>query len=154
MRDLAGQAPGSRASRSPERSRQAIELRRHARRLVAVVAAEQLIAALAGERDGYPLTGHASNVERRHRRRVGERLPVMTHQLGQHLDEIIRLHERVVMDASELPRDRAGVGSLVVAAVVKADRKRLHLLGAGRDHLREDEAGIDAAAQKQPERHV
>ena len=121
---------------------------------MAVVAAEQLVATLAGQRDRDPTPCPASQVERRHGRGVGERLAVVVDEIGKHLDQVGRLDDLLVVDRAERGGDLTCVRTLVVACLGEADRERLDVPRARGDRLGQDEARVDATAEEHAERDV
>ena len=98
---------------------------------VARVAAEELVAAVAGEhpRDaGFVRELRAE--ERRQRRRVAERLIERRGDLRDALDQIVGRDVVLVMIGAEMPRGDPRVLHFVVPGGIEADRERLHRLAA------------------------
>ena len=119
---------------------------------VALVAAEDLVAAVADERDLDVPPRRLADEQRRQRRLVAERLvegvrePLEELRAGVDLDLLV---PRAVALG-----DRAGVGPLVVARVGEADGERAHRLGRGLRHRRDDDRRVDPAGEQRAERHV
>ena len=114
---------------------------------VGVVAAEELVAALARERDLDVLRGELRDEVGRQRRRVGERLVERCRERRQEQRGVGLQHELAVVCA--VPRrDGARARELVERRVLEADRERPH--GSGRLLRRErrERAGVDAARQQ------
>ena len=120
---------------------------------VARVAGEDLVAAVAVERDGDVPARHLGKREGRNRGRVGERLAVMAHDARQQLDRARLDHQLRVLGAEALgddPRKR----QLVEPLVREADRERPHGRRGRLRHRRDDCRRIDAAREEGAERHV
>ena len=118
----------------------------------AVVAGEALVAAIAGEHHLDRLAGHPGHQVDAGAERVGRLVHVVDHRRDQAeqvgLDHLlVRLHAVARGDAS-------GVGQLVEALLLDADREGRDGLLADRRHERGDQAGIDAAAQERADPHV
>ena len=96
---------------------------------VRVVAAEELVAALARERDLHVLRGELRDEVRRQRRGVGERLVERVGQSRQEQRRVRPEHELAVLRPVAL-RDEPRVGELVEAALLEADRERAQRLRA------------------------
>ena len=96
---------------------------------IARVAAEQLVAADAGQNHGDVLARELRDQIRRDERRVRDRLVHVPDQLRQERGDV-GLHEDLVMIGAERLRHLARVRQLVVqlraARTVEADRIRLH----------------------------
>ncbi len=120
---------------------------------VARVAREGLVAAVAGQRDRHVTAGHLRQQVRRERRRIGERLAVGVHQLGQQLGGVRAQHVLVVIGLVQA-RDLARVGHLGEVLLVEADRERLDRLRAHLAHDRDDRGRIDPARQERAQRDV
>ena len=105
-----------------------VQPRQHRAVGVATVAGEDLVAAVAVERDGDVATGHLGQVEARDRRGVGEGLAVVAHDLRHDLDRI-RADLELLVDGPEPLGYLARVRKLVEPLVVEADRERAHGLG-------------------------
>ncbi len=122
---------------------------------IAAVAAEQLVAALA--RQDHLDPGRACRAGQnptRQDRVIGGRVVGARHDLGQQPPEISLAKSDLDMLGADRRGRRARRRALVGLAVGEADRKRLdRALGEPRHH-RQDRGQIDAARQKQPERHV
>ena len=90
---------------------------------VVVVAAEELVAALARERDLDVPARELGDEVGRNRGRVREGLVERGRQSGEELDGVRPEHELVVVGAVALG-DQAREAALVEAALVEADRER------------------------------
>ena len=120
---------------------------------VVIVAAEQLVAAVARERHSHLAPRQLRNHERGKGRHVAERLVEVSGEALGHLHDP-RLHQLRVVGGSEALGDQRGVGQLVVGAVFEAEREGAYPprgLGAHQAH---DDARVDAPREKSPERHV
>ncbi len=120
---------------------------------VLAVAAQELVGALTGQRDGDLGHGQLAEREEADGREIGERLVQMPGEPGQ----VVRVGrqrnlELVVLGAVELG-DPAGVGQLGVLAG-EADRERLDRLVHPARHQRDDQARVEPAAEHRAERHV
>ena len=120
---------------------------------VAVVAAEHLVAAVAGEGHRHFAARHLREVHRGDGRAVGERLVVVPDQLGQNRQGV-RLDDLLVVPRAEEGGRLAGVGRLVELLDGKADRERVDRLGRQLLHQARDDRRIDAAGEKRAQRHV
>ena len=146
------EAPNAAAWRSAARQRE----HRRGRRVVSVarIAEEQLVAAVAGQRDRHALARDLRHEIRRHRRRIGERLVEHVREPiddGEHLPVVARL---LVVLGAEMAGDRRGVVRFVELRVLEADRERPHRRRTLLLHQRDDERRVDAARQEGAERHV
>ena len=119
---------------------------------VPAVAREQLVTAVARQRDGNVLTRRHGDEVRGDGRRVGERLVEVP---DEPLDQLRRRrrHDPWVVLAADVTRHHGRVGQLAVA-VVEADRGRDHRAVQEPGHGGDDRARIHAAAQEGAERHV
>jgi hypothetical protein len=121
---------------------------------VARISKEQLVAAVAGQRDRHRSSGDLRHQIRRHRRGVRERLvehvgePVDD---AEHLPLVARL---LVVLGVQMAGDGRGVIRLVELGIVEADRERLDRDRALLLHQRDDQGRVDAAREKASERHV
>ena len=124
---------------------------------VALVAAEQFVAAHARKNDGHVLPRKLRNQEGRDERRVRDRFVHVPEQLRQQRGDV-GLHDDLVVVRAEALRDLPGIRQLVVKlrtrGAVKADRVGLDGLRAVARHERHDGTRIDAAAQEGADRHV
>ena len=149
-RDGTGQptgAPAHRAGQAPE----AVVHPGHGP--VAVVAPEQLVAAVAGQAHGHVLAGDPGDQHGGDLGGVGERLVVDGGQVGDHGLGLVgaEVHPRVV-GAQVIGHD-LGVVGLVEAGVGEPDGEGAH---GGADSLHQGHHGrrVDAAGQERPHRHV
>ena len=94
---------------------------------VGVVAAEELVAALARERDLDVLGGELRDEVGRERRRVGERLVERCGERRQQQRRVRPQHE-LAMDGPVALRDGPRAGELVERRFLEADRERAHRL--------------------------
>ena len=120
---------------------------------VGVVAAEELVAALAGERDLDVLGGELRDEVRRERRRVGERL---VERVGQRRQEQrrVRPQRQLAMDRAVALGDGARTGQLVERRLFEADRERAHGLRRLLGGERGERARVDAAREEHADGHV
>ena len=145
-------APGQHpAQRQRQRPQTVPELGRH---LIAVVAAEKLIAAIARQRHRHALARQLRHQEGGNLRRIGKGLVIERRQTRNDRLRLRRLHIQLGMFGLQVIGHRLGVHGLVVARLVKADGKGLHRLGRLRLHQRHDGGRIDAARQEGAQRHV
>src|SRR5438045_1519143 len=89
---------------------------------ITVVTAEELVSAVAAQRDRHASPRLARQVMCRKRRGIGERLTINRCQLRQIFGEVRSSREGVVI-GSEMACDVAGIAAFVVALVVKPDRE-------------------------------
>ena len=122
-------------------------------RNIAIVAAEQLVAAVARQHHGDVAARHLRDVPRRDRRRIGEWLVEVRHQIVENRDGV-RLDDELVVVGAEMLRDQARVLQLVERRLVEADREGLHARAGGLRHQADHHARVDAAGEKRAERHV
>src|SRR5581483_6290106 len=144
-----GQALGQR----PRQRRERPDAAREEVGDVGVVAAEQLVAPLARERDLDPARRELGYEVRRQRRRVGERL---VEGLGQRRQEERRVrpqHELLVV-GRVAPRDEPHVGQLVEGALGEADRERPQRLAELLRRERGERRRVDAAREQDADRDV
>ena len=136
----------------PQRRGGSVQPARKQGRLVARVAAERLVAAVAVERHRDVSSRHPSEVEGRHGGGVGERLAVVAHDPGQRFDRV-GLHDQLVVVGREPLRDQPRQRPLVELGL-EADAERLHRFAGGRRHLGHDRCRVQAARQERAERDV
>src|SRR5438093_8333622 len=120
---------------------------------VAVVAGEQLVAAVAGQRDLHMLASQLRDEVRRDGRYVGEWLVEGAQKIVEEI-EILGADYELVMLGPEPLRYAACVGQLVVGRLPEADGERLDRDADFGGHERDDGGRIDATAQEGAERHV
>ena len=145
--------PASRPATAP--ARQVLPRRGERRRAVLPVAAEQLVGALAGQRDGHVLRRELGQREEAERGQLGDGLVQAPDQILER-DALVRHRELdlVVVGAEQLG-DATRVRELVALAVLdEADREGLHRLAVRARHQRDDQAGVEPAAEHRAERHV
>ena len=109
---------------------------------VAIVSAEQLVAAIPRQHDGHVLSREPRYVPCRNRRRVGERLVELFDQVIENRHPV-RLDDELVMIGSEVRGNAARVFELVERRLVESDRERLDLLAGGLGHQANHQARID-----------
>ena len=120
-----------------------------------LVAGEELVGALPGQHDFDVAARELGDEKRRDRGEVGDRLVERVHRAREEVLDVHRLDDERVMIGAEMTRHAFGVRALVVAAGdLEADRKRLDGLREHLAHQPDDDARVDAAAQKGAERHV
>jgi len=139
-----------------ERPREPRERRHPVREQVCrirVVAAEELVAALPGERDLDVLRGKLRDEVRRQRGRVGERLVERLGERGQE-QRRVRADEQLVMVRPVALGDEPSVGALVEAPLLEADRERVHGLRRLLRCERGEHGGVDSARKKHADGHV
>jgi hypothetical protein len=113
----------------------------------ALIAAEQFIAAVAGEHDLYLLNGELGNDVGGDAGFVAERLVTRLDHAGDEI-EGVRFDHDLVMIGRVFLRDGAGVRQFVVAGFFEADGERLYRFFRLQGHGGHDGAGIDSAAEK------
>src|SRR5439155_16887163 len=119
---------------------------------VRVVTAEELVAALAGERDLHVARRELRDEIRRQRRRIGERLVEGVGEGRQKRGGIRAEHQLAVLRAVTL-RNESCVGELVERTLLEADRERAQGLGALLRCKRREERGVDAAREQDGDRN-
>jgi hypothetical protein len=127
--------------RAQERRRPAGPLREQIGR-VGVVAAEELVAALAGESDLDVLGRKLGDEVGRQRRRVGERL-VEGVGKGWEEERGVRAEHELAMLRAVALRHEPRIGQLVEAPLLEADRKRAHGLRCFLSGERGQHRGVD-----------
>ncbi len=124
---------------------------------IALVAAEQLVAADPREDHRDVLARELRHEVGRDERRVGDRLVHVPDQIRQQRRHV-RLHDDLVMIGAELlghlPRVRQLVVELRAGRALEPDRIGLDRLRAVTTHERHDRARIDAARKERADRHV
>ena len=120
---------------------------------VRVVAAEELVAALARERHLHVLGGQLRDEVGRERGRVRERLVERLGERGQEQRRVGLEHELVVVRAVALG-DEPRVGELVERALLEADRERAERLGALLRGQRGQRRRVDPAREQHADRDV
>ncbi len=121
---------------------------------IARIAAEELIAAVAGQGHRDMLARHARHQRGRDLRRIGERLVVHVGQAGHDRQRIFRGDVKLGMVGAQVRRNRLGVLRLVVALFMEADGESAHRLRTLGLHQRDDGGRIDAARQEGAQGHV
>src|SRR5258705_2801852 len=121
-------------------------------RLVRRVAGEQLVAAVARERDGHRLAREAREQKRRDQRRIAERL---VEEIPKSLDEVACStgvqHFLVVLRAERL-RHTAGVDRFVKGRILEADREGLEAAPGVPGGEGPDRGPGESAAEKKSQR--
>ncbi len=120
---------------------------------VRVVAAEELVAALSGERDLHVLGRKLRDEVGREGRRVGEGLVEGLGEGGEQERRVGLEHELPVLSAVAL-RHEPRVGELVEAPLLEADRERAQRLRRLLGRERREHRGVDAAREEHADRHV
>jgi hypothetical protein len=121
---------------------------------VPLVAAEELVAALARERDAHRAARGPRHRERGDRARVREGLvEARDRVLGQRRQLGVRHHDLVVLAAERLGNG-ARVRALVVARILEAGGEGAHAVDTRMPHRGHDRGAVDAAGEERPERHV
>ncbi len=120
---------------------------------VAPVAAEDLVAAVARERHGHVLAGHARDEQRGHARGIGERL---VEEPGQRVERQLRVGLQTcrVVHGVQARRGALGDRQLVEGLLAEAHRAEHERVGAAAGHGVGDRARVDAAGEEAAERHV
>ena len=104
---------------------------------IALVAGEQLVAAVARERHGDLAAGEPADQRGRDLRRIGERLVVDRRQLGHQRQAVLRPDVELGVVGAEVRGDLPGERRLVVLRLAKADREGAHRLRARGLHQRD-----------------
>ena len=120
---------------------------------VGVVAAEQLVAALAGQGDLDVFGRELRDEVGRQRRRIRERLVERVGERGQQ-QRGVRSQRQVAVDGAVPPCDRLRAGELVERRLLEADRERAHRFRRLLSRERGERAGVDAAREEHSDRHV
>jgi len=117
------------------------------------IAAEQLVAPVAGEGDRDLAPREARQEIERHEAHVGDRLVEQHAEALEHRRHVRRRDQQFLVHGAQALGRQTGEAALVVRALGVADRERAQawLLphGTGRDR-----GGVDAAAEEAAERHV
>ena len=137
----------------PQRGGDGADARRERVGDVGVVAAEQLVAALAGERDLHRAGRELRDQVRGERRRVGERLVERLGEPRQQVDRV-RAHDQLVMVGAVQLGHAARQLELVERALLEADRERAHAVGALARGQRGERRRVDAARQHHADRDI
>ena len=122
--------------------------------LVGRISGEQLVPAVARERDGRRAAREAREQVGGEERRVAERL---VEELGQTRDEVegrARIKDLFLMVGVEDASDATCVRGFVERGVLEADRERLEAAGEVPRGERGDRARVDATRQEHAERYV
>src|SRR5439155_12744970 len=128
---------GRAAEQAMEAVRQVPEERRGPVREERIVAREQLVAAVAGQRDLHAASSEAGQKQRGQEARIRERLVEGGDRLGQEIEaRLSRQPLRGVLGA-EPPRREQGVRRLVEALLGKSDRERLKRILVARGKRRD-----------------
>ena len=149
------QPPGGRAGERLGRTRQPAK---HSGRSLGGegrITGQKLVGAVAAQDDLHLAACEPAQEMGRQDRRVAERLVEPACDLRQKLVDRLDRKRLLVMVGPQVTRDGAGVAALVEAGIFKADRKRADVPG-GLDLAERggDARGIDAAGEKNADRHV
>ena len=161
-REVEDAIPGGRGQCPGERRGGAAQAGQHGRgpevqpvgEEVAPVAAEHLVAAVAGERNRHLLPGKSGDVERRDLRGIGERLIEHLGQLRDDRARLVRAEVQLGVVGPEVTGDRARVARLLETALVETDREGLDRTRRAPLHQRHDQRGMDPARQEGADRDV
>jgi hypothetical protein len=116
---------------------------------IALVAAEDLVAAISREEDSHPGLPRETGAEIRGEGRVvAERLIVGRHQLRERLQGLVGRDDLGVVRGIEVARGQLRVVQLVVPRFLEADGEGLHPLARDAAHEAHDRAAVGAAAQE------
>ena len=159
--DPAGERRAVRRQRARGRRRlapaRAEPLRRCGQRgdLVLSIAPEQLVGALARERDGHVAAREPREQQKAEAGDVRHGLLEVPQRLVEEIRVVGRARGQLVMLGAEAVRDAARVLELVRPAVLgERDREGLDRAARGLGHQRGDQAGVKASAEHDPERDV
>ena len=120
----AGNLPKRRAGQTAYRAWNTVELPpKSGHQEVAIIAGEQLVAAVAGQRDRHLLARKAADEKGRDLGGVGERLVVDFRQERNDVASFVDRHIMFVVNRAEVLRDRLGMDGLVKAGFLEPDRK-------------------------------
>ena len=148
----AGEAGGHEVAHGP---RHAAHAGQHAGAVeVAVVPGEQLIPAVAGQRDGDVPAGQLRHEERGQLRGIRVRLVERLRQAWNQRACVVGRQQQLRVIGPQEVRDPRRVGRLVELLLGEADRVRVHRPRAGLLHQRDHGRGVDATRQEGPERNV
>ena len=125
-----GCSRSARAAAAVTDARDAVEALGQRVRAVALVAAEDLVAAVARERDGDEASGVLADEERRQRGRVAERLVVRRRRAAGSAPRASGSSDELLVDRAVALGDEPGVAPLVVA-LVRRSRPRTSAPGPG-----------------------
>jgi hypothetical protein len=120
---------------------------------VLAVAAEELVGALPGQRDGHARRGQLAQREEADRRQVRHRLVEVPDQPREGVRFAQQAHLELVVVHAERGGDALRVRQLGVLAG-EPDRERLERPAHVARHQRDDQARVQAAAQQRADRHV
>jgi hypothetical protein len=135
--------------RAAQQSRQSVVVPEHMLLGVALVAAVEFVAAVAGKQPLHAvLARKPRTVVGRNRRGVSERLIVEGSDLRHRIDDIGRCDVVLVVFAAEVLRGGARVPHFVVALDIEADRERPSGLAAHAAQHAADRRTVGAAGQK------
>ena len=132
---------GTTKDRTAESGGDAVKRSREVDRVIALVSREELVASVAGERDRNEIARELREVIGGHGGRVGVRLAVVSHEVGEDREQV-GTDDELVMLGPEPLGDAATVPDLGVVALVETDRERPHD-GRLRRHARDEDARVD-----------
>jgi hypothetical protein len=138
-------------ARDGQRDERALALEHHA---VVRVAAEELVAAVGGERDLHVLARHLRHEVGGHARLVAERLVEELRPLREHPEHVLRGDDLLGVARAEVLGRPCARARLVVARVVEADGEGAHLAAAVALQESCDQRRIEAAGEEHADRHV
>ncbi len=119
---------------------------------VALVAAEDLVSAVAREEQADPgVPGHAGTEIRRNIRVVSERLIVGRHQVRDDREGLVGAHEPRIVGGAEVTGRQLRVLELVVALLPETDGEGLDPLSGEASHHPHHRAAVGAPAQEGPD---
>ena len=121
---------------------------------VTVVAAKNLIAAVAGQRHGNVSLCQLRDQERRDLRGIRKGLVKQFWQARYHFARLGGGHVELDVLGAKMSGDTFGVHGLIVTVLLKADREGMHRSRAHVLHQRDDGAGIDATGKECAQRHI
>ncbi len=121
---------------------------------MARIATEQLVAAVARQRDLHSLTRQRRDQAGRQLRGIGERLVVILRDAWQQRAGVIGLDVELSVLGAKMSGDPGGVARLVVPVLAEPDREGPHRALAPRLHQGRHRRTVDAARQHRPERDV
>ena len=143
-RNEGAQRPRDKVSHAPRRVTHRL---RDSKRLVSVVAREELVAAVPSKGDGHLAARRFAKAQGGNRGGVGEGLVVLRDDLRQKVVRA-RLDEELRVIRSKELRGLARVTRFVVFLLREADRKGAHLLLAELTHEPRDDRGVDPCGEE------
>ncbi|OPZ08741.1 MAG: hypothetical protein BWZ10_02631 [candidate division BRC1 bacterium ADurb.BinA364] len=137
----------------PRQARHAAPPAKDRQAAIALVAGERFVAAVAVERHGHLPPRHFGQDQRRHGRHIGVGLVEMPGQPGQR-PRGVGADNALLMPGLAALGDLARIGQLVVALLLEADGEGAQSPAGMPAGHRDDNRGIDAAAQEHSQRHI